>query len=136
MKKSNKFRMVYIIKLLSHIKEFIWEMILFLICGGVYRIIPIASGGLTAYMIGHVATGGRIGAGFIIIIALIAVLRGVFCYLDCIISHDIAYRILSKFRILLFDAVEKLSPSYLSTKRTGKLISTVMHDVEIFLRAS
>ena len=131
MKKHKSYRFFYVVKLLTYIKEFIWKMVLYLICGGIYRVIPIISSGLTAYMIGHVAAGGRIEVNYIILIVGIAALRGIFSYLDCIISHDIAYRILSKFRILLFDAIERLSPSYLSTKRTGKLINTAMNDVEL-----
>ncbi len=131
MKEQTSSRLVYVIKLLAYVKEYIWEMVLYLICGGIYRIIPIFSGGLTAYMIGHAAVGGGIRPIFILFIVLIAALRGVFSYLDCIISHDIAYKILAKFRVLLFDAVERLSPAYLSRKRTGSLLNTVMHDVEI-----
>ena len=131
MKKYNSYRLFYVVKLLTYVKEFVWEMVLYLICGGIYRIIPIVSAALTAYMIGHVGSGGTIEAGFIVLIAVIAALRGVFSYLDCIISHDIAYRILSKFRVLLFEAIERLSPSNLSTKRTGELISTTMNDVEL-----
>ena len=122
MKKHRGYRLFYVVKLLTYIKEFIWKMMLYLICGGIYRVTPILSGGLTAYMIGHVAAGGKIGVNLIMFIVVTAVLRGIFSYLDCIISHDIAYRILSRFRILLFDAVERLSPSYLSTKRTVKFI--------------
>lgn len=124
-------RLYYVIKLLTYIKEFIWQMILYLFCGGVFRVLPIVTSGLTAYMIGHVFAGGKIEIYLVAFIIVLAALRGLFSYLDCIISHDIAYKILSKFRVMLYEAIARLSPSYLSTKRTGKLINTAMNDVEL-----
>ena len=42
-----------------------------------------------------------------------------------------AFRVLADFRIMLFDAIERVSPALLLNMRSGQLASTLMSDVEL-----
>ncbi|MGL5810766.1 MAG: ABC transporter transmembrane domain-containing protein, partial [Nocardioides sp.] len=45
-------------------------------------------------------------------------------------AHDLAFRVLSRMRVAVFDGLERTAPGGLQKRRTGELVGTAMHDVE------
>jgi len=56
--------------------------------------------------------------------------RGVFRYLERLISHDVSFRLLSRLRSWFYQAIEPLAPARLMQYRSGDLLSTVVSDVD------
>lgn len=61
----------------------------------------------------------------------VIVIRILFYALEMWTCHDVAFKVLSDFRIQLFDAIERVSPAILLNMRSGQLASTLMSDVEV-----
>jgi len=64
--------------------------------------------------------------------------RGVFRYLDRLISHDVAFRILADVRTAVYRGAERLAPAGLAAFRSGDLLARLVGDVDatqdLFLR--
>ncbi len=65
--------------------------------------------------------------------------RGVFRYLERIVSHDTTFRLLAHLRVEFYKAIEPLAPARLVSMRSGDLLSRVIDDIEnlqnLYLRA-
>jgi ATP-binding cassette, subfamily C, bacterial CydCD len=55
--------------------------------------------------------------------------RGVFRYLERLVSHDLTMRILANLRGWLYQAIEPLAPARLSTFRSGDLLKRMTGDI-------
>jgi ATP-binding cassette subfamily C protein CydC len=64
--------------------------------------------------------------------------RGLFRYLERYVSHEVTFRLLAKFRVWFYRAVEPLAPARLIQYKSGDLLTRVVADVEslqhIFVR--
>ncbi len=58
------------------------------------------------------------------------VFRGVSRYVERLISHDVTFRLLARFRVWFYKAIEPLAPAGLSKYRSGDLLARVVSDVE------
>lgn len=56
--------------------------------------------------------------------------RGIFRYLERYISHEVTFRLLAKFRVWFYRAIEPLAPARLMHYRSGDLLRRVVADVE------
>ncbi len=56
--------------------------------------------------------------------------RGVFRYLERLVSHEVTFRLLTRLRVWFFRAVEPLAPARLAGTRSGDLLARVVADVE------
>ncbi len=56
--------------------------------------------------------------------------RGVFRYLERLVSHSVNFRLLAGLRVWLYRALERLAPAGLQTYRSGDLLSRAMADIE------
>jgi thiol reductant ABC exporter CydC subunit len=56
--------------------------------------------------------------------------RGVFRYLERLISHDVSFRLLSRLRSWFYQAVEPLAPASLMQYHSGDLLNKVVSDVD------
>jgi ATP-binding cassette subfamily C protein CydC len=65
--------------------------------------------------------------------------RGVFRYLERLVSHETTFRLLAHLRVTFYEAIEPLAPARLMSLRSGDLLSRVIHDIEnlqnLYLRA-
>lgn len=61
----------------------------------------------------------------------LALLRGVFHYLEQAANHYIAFKILAIIRDHVFLALRRLCPAKLDNKEKGNLISLITHDIEL-----
>lgn len=58
--------------------------------------------------------------------------RGIFRYFERLISHEVTFNLLSKFRIWFFRILEPLSTSKISYFKSGDLLKRVVSDIENF----
>lgn len=56
--------------------------------------------------------------------------RGLFRYLERLVSHDTTFRMLSKFRVWFYKALEPLAPARLQKYRSGDLLNRIISDVQ------
>jgi thiol reductant ABC exporter CydC subunit len=56
--------------------------------------------------------------------------RGIFRYLERLVSHEVTFRLLTRLRVWFFRAVEPLAPARLAGTRSGDLLARVVADVE------
>lgn len=56
--------------------------------------------------------------------------RGLFRYLERLVSHEVTFRLLARLRVWFFRAVEPLAPARLAGTRSGDLLARVVADVE------
>ncbi len=65
--------------------------------------------------------------------------RGVFRYLERLVSHETTFRLLAHLRVEFYKRLEPLAPARLVSLRTGDLLSRVIEDIEslqnLYLRA-
>jgi ATP-binding cassette subfamily C protein CydC len=65
--------------------------------------------------------------------------RGVFRYLERLVSHETTFRLLAHLRVEFYKAIEPLAPARLISLRSGDLLSRVIDDIEnlqnLYLRA-
>src|SRR5512138_506313 len=56
--------------------------------------------------------------------------RGVFRYLERLVSHDITFRLLARLRVWFYEKLEPLAPARLLEFKSGDLLARVIGDVE------
>ncbi len=89
----------------------------------------IAVGVIGAFMVANVRDGESITLLAVLLI-VVAVLTGLFRFLENWVSHDMAFRLLADMRIALFRKLDQIAPAYLLRRRSGDLVSMATQDVE------
>ncbi len=56
--------------------------------------------------------------------------RGVFRYLERLVSHQVTFRLLARLRVCFYEAIEPLAPARLMAYRSGDLLSRIVTDVD------
>lgn len=56
--------------------------------------------------------------------------RGLFRYLERLVSHDVTFRLLSRLRVWFYEKLEPLAPARLMDFRAGDLLARIVSDVE------
>ncbi|MCE9644658.1 MAG: thiol reductant ABC exporter subunit CydD [Chloroflexi bacterium] len=56
--------------------------------------------------------------------------RGIFRYLERLVSHDVTFRLLSRLRVWFYEKLEPLAPACLMEFRAGDLLARIIGDVE------
>ncbi len=56
--------------------------------------------------------------------------RGVFRYLERLVSHNVTFRLLARLRVWFYEKLEQLAPARLMEYRSGDLLARVIGDVE------
>ena len=129
---KEKSRLFYLFALTKYIKGFHLYLCISIVCNAVFKLIPIALTLLTSYMISAIILGSAEKTKLLFaFICVFIVLQAVFAYLDILVGHDMAYRILTKLRIIAYNKIDELAPAGLENERSGDLISIVLDDVEI-----
>jgi ATP-binding cassette subfamily B protein len=67
---------------------------------------------------------------FTFIVALI-ILSALFSYLDILVAHDMAYKILAKMRNAAYDKMDEIAPAAMEGRQSGELTSIVLEDIEV-----
>ncbi len=66
----------------------------------------------------------------LIIVSVLAPISAILFYLETWQAHDMAFRLLAKMRIDLYEKLEPLAPAYMVRRRSGDFVSVVGGDVE------
>ena len=56
--------------------------------------------------------------------------RGLFRYLERLVSHDVTFRLLARLRVWFYDALEPLAPARLAAYRSGDLLTRIVADID------
>jgi ATP-binding cassette subfamily C protein CydCD len=85
----------------------------------------------SAYIISKAALGPSIAALQVPIVAVRAfgISRGVFRYLERLVSHDVTFRLVAQLRVRFYQALEPLAPARLMGYRSGDLLSRIISDI-------
>ena len=89
----------------------------------------IGVGALGALLIGAVKTASPITT-LSIALLIAAPLSGLLHWLESWLAHAMAYELLARMRIDLFDKLVELGPAYLLRRRSGDLVALAAQDVE------
>lgn len=131
--KNKNYRWKNIFMLVSSMRVYALEMLLTILAGLSKHLIMIWTSLIVAYMVG-LAMEGQLEDQFtklFMLLCLGIVLRAVMFYGEMWFGHDVAYRVLKDFRVRLYDQIDKISPAYLISQRSGQIGSTLMSDVEL-----
>ena len=85
---------------------------------------------VSALAVAAVKEGGPV---FMLIAAvlILAPVAGVLHWLESWLAHDMAFRLLARMRVDLFEKIDRLAPAYLVRRRTGDLVAMATEDVEM-----
>ena len=88
--------------------------------------------GTSAYLISAAALQPSIAALSVAIVGVrfFGLSRGVFRYLERLVSHNLTFRLLARLRVWFYEAIEPLAPARLQQTRSGDLLSRIVGDIE------
>lgn len=92
----------------------------------------VALMGTSAYLISKAGLHPSIADLGIAIVSVrfFGIARGVFRYLERLVSHNVTFRLLARLRTWFYTALEPLAPARLMQYRSGDLLARVVADVE------
>ena len=89
----------------------------------------IVLGAISALLVGAVFRGEPLTT-LLVLVFVLAPLSSLLFYLETWQAHDMAYRLLARMRVDLYDKLEPLAPAYMVKRRSGDFVSVVGGDVE------
>ena len=129
--KKEKPRLKYAVELSRHIQGFGLYLTLAILCNLMFKLLPLATSLVTSYMVSSVLLGEASQVvRLLAACGVLVILLSLFSYLDVQVSHDMAYRILTKLRDQCYAKLDELAPAALMGKRSGDMISIILGDVE------
>ncbi|MEG0998976.1 MAG: ABC transporter ATP-binding protein [Clostridiales bacterium] len=133
MAENKHYRLASMFKLVKKMKSYYPKMALSSLSGIGHNLCNISVACICGYMVSLAIKGTLLTKWMPLITALVVVIifRALFYYGEMWFSHDVAFRILADFRIMLFKAVDRTCPGLLLNMRSGQLASTLMSDVEL-----
>jgi len=86
----------------------------------------------SAYLIAKAALHPSIAALQVAIVGVrfFGLSRGIFRYLERLISHNVTFRLLARLRVWFYEKLETLAPAGLQTERSGDLLNRAVADIE------
>ena len=86
----------------------------------------------SAYLISAAALQPDISALSVAIVGVrfFGLARGVFRYLERLVSHNVTFKVLARLRVWFYEAVEPLAPARLQQFGSGDLLSRIVTDVD------
>ena len=68
--------------------------------------------------------------GLVSVLALLALIKGTFRYIEQFTGHAVAFQLLSKLRVDTYRSIVPLAPAGLEEERTGDLVARVIGDID------
>lgn len=130
---ENEYRMANVLKLAGKLKKYAFRMTITVLSGILNHLTAIFVSVTCAYIVGLALTGtleDRIRP-LMTALGVLVLLRAIFYFAEMWLAHEIAFRVLSDFRVKLLASIERVSPSIVLGMRSGQLASTLMSDVEV-----
>jgi ATP-binding cassette subfamily C protein CydCD len=93
----------------------------------------VALMGTSAWLISTAALHGSVADFGVSVVGVrfFGIARGVFRYLERLVSHGVTFNLLARLRVWFYRALEPLAPARLMHFRSGDLLSRIVADVEI-----
>lgn len=100
--------------------------------GMVRQLVTLAAAGTGAWLVGKAVTGAEVTElrGGLILLGVLIVPLAVTPWLDSLLAHVAAFRVLVDVRARIYAAFERLAPGYLLERRSGDLGAAAIADVE------
>ena len=98
---------------------------------GVTRVCALIGVGVVSALIVAAVKNDLPFDSLVVLLFVLAPLAGILHWLESWIAHDMAFRLLAELRIALFKKLDSLGPAYLVRRRSGDLVATATHDVEL-----
>ena len=105
------------------------QFIVTLLLGMLHHGSVIALGAFGALLVAAVFRGESLTTP-LLLVCIFAPLSAMLFFLETWQAHDMAYRLLAKMRIDIYDKLEPLAPAYMVRRRSGDFVSVVGGDVE------
>ncbi len=92
----------------------------------------VALMGTSAWLISTAALHGSVADFGVAVVGVrfFGIARGVFRYLERLVSHGVTFNLLARLRVWFYTALEPLAPARLMHFRSGDLLSRIVADVE------
>lgn len=89
--------------------------------------------GASAYIISAAALQPSIAALQVPIVGVrfFGIVRGIFRYLERLVTHQVTLRLLARMRVWFYEKLEPLAPARLVHRRFGDLLSRMMSDIDV-----
>lgn len=125
-------RIRYIILLSKYIKNYTIKLIASIIIHGLYKVMPIALGVETSYIVSRALSGTLDDPMYhFFIVLFMVILTSILNYLDIYVSHDVAYRILTQLRSISYERLVNIAPAGIESEKSGNIMSIILEDIEI-----
>jgi thiol reductant ABC exporter CydC subunit len=108
------------------------QLALAVAAGAVASVAAIALTATSAWLISRASQQPAVLSLTVAVVAVqaFALARGVFRYLERLVSHDAALRVLATMRVTAYRRLERLAPAGLPAFRSGDLVSRLVADVD------
>lgn len=119
-------------RLVSFLKPFRRELALAVLIGSLTIAASISLMSTSAWLISTAAIATSIAQFGVSVVGVrfFGISRGVFRYLERLVSHSLTFKLLARLRVWFYQAIEPLAPARLVSARSGDLLSRVISDIE------
>lgn len=119
-------------RLISFLKPFRRELALAVLIGSLTIAASISLMSTSAWLISTAAIATSIAQFGVSVVGVrfFGISRGVFRYLERLVSHSLTFKLLARLRVWFYQAIEPLAPARLVSARSGDLLSRVISDIE------
>ena len=117
------------VRLFGLVRPVRFQFLLTLALGMLHHGSVIVLGAFSALLVGAVFRDEPITT-LLVLVCVFAPLSALLFYLESWQAHDMAFRLLARMRIDLYDKLEPLAPAYMVRRRSGDFVSVVGGDVE------
>jgi ATP-binding cassette, subfamily C, bacterial CydC len=119
-------------RLLSFLKPFYKEVSLSVLIGVATIGAGIGMMGTSAFLISTAALHPSIAELQVAIVGVrfFGISRGVFRYLERLVSHSVNLKVVTRLRVWFYENAERIAPAGLQSERGGELLNRVMADLE------
>lgn len=109
--KSKRTRLKYVFALSEYISGYKIKLLISIIIHGIFKMMPILIGFVTSLIIGKAISGDvETSFKYLYIVLAMIIINALLNYLDILVSHDMAYRILTELRGRAFDKIAEIAP--------------------------
>ncbi len=117
------------IRLFGLVRPVKFQFLVTLALGMLHHGSVIVLGALSALLVGAVFRDEPLTT-LVVLVCIFAPLSSLLFYLESWQAHDMAFRLLARMRIDLYNKLEPLAPAYMVRRRSGDFVSVVGGDVE------
>ena len=117
------------IRLFGLVRPVRFQFLFTLVMGMLHHGSVIVLGALSALLVGAVFRDEPLTT-LLVLVCVFAPLSALLFYLETWQAHDMAFRLLARMRIDLYEKLEPLAPAYMVRRRSGDFVSVVGGDVE------